>query len=132
MGFKIQNLIFLLILLIISIAEATHEIQPKNTIEDQSVAQYQVFYLKNTTPFILDGDDQEAVVVDSKNKNKNRKMTMRKRKIDKDQIKNFKSRTFSVMLPKGFVPPSGSSPCHNDKPNFRVSFYCDLSTTMKP
>ncbi|GJM98239.1 hypothetical protein PR202_ga15228 [Eleusine coracana subsp. coracana] len=24
--------------------------------------------------------------------------------------------TFSAMLPRGFVPPSGSSACHNDMP----------------
>ncbi|ESQ55576.1 hypothetical protein EUTSA_v10027023mg [Eutrema salsugineum] len=35
---------------------------------------------------------------------------------------------FSVMLPKGFVPPSGSSPCHNQNPNSATTLYCDLST----
>ncbi|CAN8274644.1 unnamed protein product [Cochlearia groenlandica] len=35
---------------------------------------------------------------------------------------------FSVMLPKGFVPPSGSSPCHNQNPNSVNTLYCDLST----
>ncbi|CAL9225919.1 unnamed protein product [Arabidopsis halleri] len=36
--------------------------------------------------------------------------------------------TFSVMLPKGFVPPSGSSPCHNQNPNSATTLFCDLST----
>lgn len=36
--------------------------------------------------------------------------------------------TFSVMLPKGFVPPSGSSPCHNQNPNSATTLSCDLST----
>ncbi|CAH8306395.1 unnamed protein product [Eruca vesicaria subsp. sativa] len=36
--------------------------------------------------------------------------------------------TFSVMLPKGFVPPSGSSPCHNQNPNSATTVFCDLST----
>lgn len=35
-------------------------------------------------------------------------------------------RRFSAMLPKGYVPPSGSSPCHNVYPN-SVTFFCDLS-----
>ncbi|RID78106.1 hypothetical protein BRARA_A00960 [Brassica rapa] len=35
--------------------------------------------------------------------------------------------TFSVMLPKGFVPPSGSSPCHNQNPNSASTLFCDLS-----
>ncbi|KAH6793097.1 hypothetical protein C2S52_003574 [Perilla frutescens var. hirtella] len=37
------------------------------------------------------------------------------------------ARRFSAMLPKGYVPPSGSSPCHNVYPN-SVSFFCDFST----
>lgn len=39
-------------------------------------------------------------------------------------------RTFSAMLPKGFVPPSGSSPCHNQYPN-SVTFFCDLISTRQ-
>nr|GMD09745.1 Proteasome subunit alpha type-5 [Ipomoea batatas] len=34
------------------------------------------------------------------------------------------ARAFSAMLPKGFVPPSGSSPCHNTYPN-SVTFFCN-------
>ncbi|KAF8055138.1 hypothetical protein N665_1301s0013 [Sinapis alba] len=37
--------------------------------------------------------------------------------------------TYSVMLPKGFVPPSGSSPCHNQiNPNSATTLFCHLST----
>ncbi|KAL3739552.1 hypothetical protein ACJRO7_020893 [Eucalyptus globulus] len=42
---------------------------------------------------------------------------------------DLRTRPFSVMLPKGFVPPSGSSPCHNDDPVASVAVYCSLSTT---
>ena len=42
--------------------------------------------------------------------------------------KKNKATAFSAMLPKGFVPPSGSSPCHNENPEF-VAFYCHLSAT---
>ncbi|PIN04679.1 hypothetical protein CDL12_22787 [Handroanthus impetiginosus] len=40
------------------------------------------------------------------------------------------SRTFSAMLPKGYVPPSGSSPCHNLYPN-SVTFFCDLPAQVR-
>ncbi|KAJ8616660.1 hypothetical protein MRB53_036032 [Persea americana] len=45
----------------------------------------------------------------------------------KKKIKNMGSRPFEQMLPKGFVPPSGSSSCHNDFPN-SIDFYCSQST----
>lgn len=44
--------------------------------------------------------------------------------------KNFDTRTFSEMLPKGFVPPSGSSPCHNEYPS-SVTFFCHLISNEK-
>ncbi|CAA0823718.1 Unknown protein [Striga hermonthica] len=37
------------------------------------------------------------------------------------------NRRFSAMLPKGYVPPSDSSPCHNLYPN-SVAFFCHLSS----
>ena len=41
--------------------------------------------------------------------------------------KNDKGSAFSAMLPKGFVPPSGSSPCHNEDPqSSSLAFYCHL------
>lgn len=39
-------------------------------------------------------------------------------------------RTYTAMLPKGFVPPSGSSPCHNTYPN-SITFFCHLSNNNK-
>ncbi|KAH0696848.1 hypothetical protein KY290_014269 [Solanum tuberosum] len=39
-----------------------------------------------------------------------------------------RKRTYTAMLPKGYVPPSGSSPCHNTYPN-SVTFFCHFSTT---
>ncbi|KAK4710819.1 hypothetical protein R3W88_005332 [Solanum pinnatisectum] len=38
-----------------------------------------------------------------------------------------RKRTYTAMLPKGYVPPSGSSPCHNTYPN-SVTFFCHFST----
>nr|GLL30217.1 hypothetical protein MIMGU_mgv11b022189mg [Ipomoea trifida] len=36
------------------------------------------------------------------------------------------ARAFSAMLPKGFVPPSGSSPCHNTYPNSVTFFFSTI------
>ncbi|KAI6705855.1 hypothetical protein NL676_008817 [Syzygium grande] len=47
----------------------------------------------------------------------------------KPPTNDLRTRPFSVMLPKGFIPPSGSSPCHNDDPVDSVMVYCSLSIT---
>uniref|UniRef100_UPI0005CB318A uncharacterized protein LOC105350757 n=1 Tax=Fragaria vesca subsp. vesca TaxID=101020 RepID=UPI0005CB318A len=81
--------------------------------------QYQVFYVKNTTPFLL-GRQQRRLTKNHKKRAGNR--------YKNPTTKKFKNNDgpFSVMLPKGFVPPSGSSPCHNGNPN-AVVVYCDLA-----
>ena len=95
---------------------SSHEIQPKAPSSSNVPAHHsQVFYSMNTATFFLNKQDLS-------NKKRN-KMMMRRKK-----VKNFKTRPFSVMLPKGSVPPSGSSPCHNEYPD-SVTLYCDLSTT---
>ncbi|KAE8659628.1 Alpha-mannosidase 3 isoform 1 [Hibiscus syriacus] len=107
-----------------------NEIHPKINATDpsgrQPAAAYQVLRIKNTTPYFLNKLERGF------DKKRKRKLTKR-RKINMDS--NFKTRPFTVMLPKGFVPPSGSSPCHNDKPDTAVSqdLICGLSgTTAKP
>lgn len=92
------------------------QIQPTTTspsINKPPVTRNQVLYAKKTRPFFINNQER-----------------YKKRK---KNTKNLTSRPapFSVMLPKGFVPPSGSSPCHNMKPDL-VAFYCDLSTASKP
>ncbi|EXC29365.1 hypothetical protein L484_021673 [Morus notabilis] len=86
---------------------------------------FQVFYIKNTSPFFLDGQ-REPIGINKKRRNKTKTTMMMRRK----NIKNMeRSRpNFSGMLPKGFVPPSGSSPCHNENPN-SVVFFCDLGSS---
>ncbi|XP_019189272.1 PREDICTED: uncharacterized protein LOC109183671 [Ipomoea nil] len=70
-------------------------------------------------------------------KAKKRRLTMKKKRTSKYYYPSSSSsrvaaaRAFSAMLPKGFVPPSGSSPCHNTYPN-SVTFFCDLSNAKKP
>ncbi|URE20164.1 hypothetical protein MUK42_11355 [Musa troglodytarum] len=39
--------------------------------------------------------------------------------------------TFSAMLPRGFVPPSDSSWCHNGAPD-SINIYCDHKSTARP
>ncbi|KAB2601444.1 hypothetical protein D8674_002449 [Pyrus ussuriensis x Pyrus communis] len=107
-----------------------HEIQlqsPPAAVPTAPTPQYRVFYIKNTPPFELDKQEQikkHRRMRHKKNRNKKRKKTTTK--------KDFKTRPFSVMLPKGFIPPSGSSPCQNAYPN-SVAFFCDLApTSAKP
>ncbi|XP_068323377.1 uncharacterized protein [Pyrus communis] len=102
-----------------------HEIQlqsPPAAVPTAPTPQYRVFYIKNTPPFEL--DKQEQIKKHRRMRHKKRKKTTTK--------KDFKTRPFSVMLPKGFIPPSGSSPCQNAYPN-SVAFFCDLApTSAKP
>lgn len=60
------------------------------------------------------------------NKNKKRSETMKNNR-NKDEVDRDDDRVFSVMFPKGIVPPSGSSSCHNDYPN-SVASLCALSS----
>ncbi|XVF87174.1 hypothetical protein PTKIN_Ptkin18bG0097900 [Pterospermum kingtungense] len=105
--------------------ETVPKVRSDPTAANKPVSAYQVLRIKNTTPFFLNKPEEVLG-----KKRKIRKMVKR-RKIYKN---NFRS--FSVMLPKGFVPPSGSSPCHNDKPDSSSAdhvLFCRLSTnTAKP
>ncbi|KAK6284076.1 hypothetical protein QQP08_019727 [Theobroma cacao] len=109
-------LLILFVFLIVSFAcpASCNEMLPKNTPSNQPAPAYQVLDIKNTTPFFLNKQEFD----------KKRKRKMSRRKTSK---KHFKARPFSVMLPKGSVPPSGSSPCHNDKPDSSVVLFCGLS-----
>ncbi|KAL2473754.1 hypothetical protein Fot_49530 [Forsythia ovata] len=95
--------------------------QPTATPPVAPQAKYQKFDVENSTPFFLNKQGRQ----NNKEKGLNRK------KMKKMKIKNFNAKPFLVMLPKGFVPPSGSSPCHNMYPN-SVTFFCDLSTERQP
>ncbi|CAN1145829.1 hypothetical protein LINPERHAP2_LOCUS14906 [Linum perenne] len=108
---------------------------------DENVqAQYQVLHIKNATPFFLDGGRRHRPVKPTNNR---REAKMKKKRIKtttaasssaskKKGMMRSKSRPFSVMLPKGFVPPSGSTPaCHNDKPDTKLTVYsCRLSAAL--
>nr|KYP38751.1 hypothetical protein KK1_039976 [Cajanus cajan] len=102
---------------------STQEIQPQNpSSSTPPTHHYQVFYLKNTHSSSTSFTKQERFKKRRIKRNKNHRKKM---------VKNMQqSRSFSAMLPKGFVPPSGSSPCHNDQPNSLSSFHCHLSTTQ--
>ncbi|ESW19896.1 hypothetical protein PHAVU_006G164500 [Phaseolus vulgaris] len=92
---------------------------------------YQIFYLKNT-PYTTPFTKQERFKKRRTRRNKNM-MRHRKKMVVKNMHQSRDSRPFSVMLPKGFVPPSGSSPCHNDQPNsVSSSFHCHLTATAQP
>jgi hypothetical protein len=114
---------FLLITSTFPSPSSPHEIQPKAlpaAAINVAPAEFRVFQLKNTHTFFL--DKEEDLMSKKKKRISRRRIPVRKKTRN-----NRKARPFSVMLPKGFVPPSGSSPCHNEYPT-SVS-YCELSTT---
>ncbi|CAA3015848.1 Hypothetical predicted protein [Olea europaea subsp. europaea] len=84
-------------------------------------AKYRKFYVKYSTPSFLNKEGRQ-----------NKKdMGLNRKKMKRKKIKNFNANPFLVMLPKGSVPPSGSSPCHNLYPNSDTVF-CALSTERRP
>ncbi|KAG2684777.1 hypothetical protein I3760_10G091100 [Carya illinoinensis] len=99
-----------------SSSSSSHEIQLKAPPSSKYQA---VFYIKNTNALVLNKQDYPI----TKNR---RKMIMRRS--SQNMIENVKTRPFEVMLPKGYVPPSGSSPCHNEYPD-SAAIYCDLSAS---
>ncbi|KAL7211449.1 hypothetical protein ACSBR2_014336 [Camellia fascicularis] len=121
MGFNhTLNLYTILILLLLFISSSSyaspsssHEVNanPPSTIPSQN----REFLIKHTSPFML-----------SKQEHTKKKKSMERRTMKRKKTKNFNSRAFSAMLPKGFVPPSGSSSCHNGNPN-SVTLDCYFS-----
>ncbi|GMH01489.1 hypothetical protein Nepgr_003328 [Nepenthes gracilis] len=99
---------------------------------------YRSAYFKNARPYALDDKQADrnkklrkgnAII---KNTRRKKQETMKRRTRSEAKNNGLDARTFSVMLPKGFIPPSGSSPCHNDYPT-SVFFYCDDHfSTRKP
>ncbi|KAL5771974.1 hypothetical protein ACOSP7_011581 [Xanthoceras sorbifolium] len=128
-SFNYLYILFFVVLFLIvyfSCPSSSHELQPIISSSNTPKSRYQVLYVKKTRPFFLN----EQELNNNNVKNKRKMMMMMKKYYSKNTMKNkyyFKTRPFSVMLPKGFVPPSGSSPCHNTNPD-SVAFYCDLST----
>lgn len=117
-------LLLVLIVLLFSVPSSSSEDHPL-----PAATYYQVFHIKNTTPYFLKNKEpQQWRRYKSLMKSKNKKSLMEYRK--KMRGSNIDTRAFSTMLPKGFVPPSGSSPCHNDFPN-SITFFCRLSS-QKP
>ncbi|GAA0150970.1 hypothetical protein LIER_09790 [Lithospermum erythrorhizon] len=96
----------------------SQEVQPSNA-EKVLSQHHQVYNIKKMMPLKIKNERGMMMV----------RMKQKRKKLDK----NFETRrVFSAMLPKGYVPPSGSSPCHNVYPN-SVTFFCDLyKTDQKP
>ncbi|RWW21108.1 hypothetical protein BHE74_00024303 [Ensete ventricosum] len=55
----------------------------------------------------------------------------RRRKKTRGYHHDLGARTFSAMLPRGFVPPSDSSWRHNDAPD-SINLLCDDKSTSRP
>ncbi|KAI3456012.1 hypothetical protein Pfo_012675 [Paulownia fortunei] len=98
--------LFFLLSLIISFARATP------LLDDE-------LQIKKTAPVFLNS-----------RQSKNEKGNLYRNKLKRNRMKNIDARRFSAMLPKGYVPPSGSSRCHNVYRN-SVTFFCDLSAEIR-
>ncbi|KAK4399353.1 hypothetical protein Sango_1410800 [Sesamum angolense] len=85
-----------------------------------SAPHHQLFLNSNNSPR-KNKNEKGNYDHDLSSTSKNNKHIMKRKRIN-----NLDARRFSAMLPKGYVPPSGSSPCHNVYPN-SVTFFCDLS-----
>ncbi|KAK1368923.1 Alpha-mannosidase 3 [Heracleum sosnowskyi] len=114
---KIFSTLLLVLTFLLSCSASSSPEDQNTPVPATSVAYYRVFHIKN----------KQAQEWRRYKKKKN--MEYRKKKRGSNVI-NIDTRAFSTMLPKGFVPPSGSSPCHNDFPN-SITFFCQLSS-QKP
>ncbi|KAI3466822.1 hypothetical protein Pfo_023485 [Paulownia fortunei] len=116
--------LFFLIPLIISFACPTPSLDKLQASASVSKTEFQVFQIKKTDlPIFLNSNEKGR-------RNKNEKGLYRNT-MKRKRTKNLNTRPFTAMLPKGYVPPSGSSPCHNVYPN-SVTFFCGLSAERYP
>ncbi|WOL09102.1 hypothetical protein Cni_G17855 [Canna indica] len=94
------------------------------------------------SPFVLDRYHQGGFHVmkprpwpsspsDDRDDHLKRKRRRRRRKIARGYSLGTRSNAFSAMLPRGFVPPSDSSWCHNDTPE-SVQLFCEEKSTSRP
>ncbi|XP_023633851.1 uncharacterized protein LOC111829322 [Capsella rubella] len=115
--------------------------QKTETYLNSNESPHQLIYIKKTKPFILNRRVQRDHHHHRRRYNHHYyyyyRHSLRRRGLHRgDYFKMMAKRSnglnrqdaFSVMLPKGFVPPSGSSPCHNQNPNSATTLFCDLST----
>ncbi|KAL4180552.1 hypothetical protein AMTRI_Chr13g92630 [Amborella trichopoda] len=80
-----------------SLGEEPHRSDPSDGKQEQ-----QVYKVKNSRPKV---------------------QSPREKELDK-RPKSWKMIPFNEMLPKGWFPRSGSSPCHNDTPDSLEFFEC--------
>ncbi|XAR59333.1 hypothetical protein NMG60_11015130 [Bertholletia excelsa] len=117
MGIKFNHSLhlFIFLLLFLVLLDSFSQVLPSSSNQVQIVAfapsivhsGYQDLSIKSTTPLYLNKQHGK----------KKKKKNMKRRKM----------KSFLVMLPKGYIPPLGSSPYHNGDPH-SFTFYCDLST----
>lgn len=122
---KIFSILFLVLTFLLFSVPSSSSSEDQLIPAPATATYYRLFHVKNTTPYFLKNNQPQQW-----RRYKNKK-TMRYRKKKRgSSYTDIDTRAFSTMLPKGFVPPSGSSPCHNDFPN-SITFFCQLSS-QKP
>ncbi|XP_070049489.1 uncharacterized protein [Nicotiana tomentosiformis] len=138
MGNLKNLLITLLLLSFFLLSSSSNEFQPRNLGSplDNNKAPSPYDHIKNSEPFNFlkkqagEGEGLQLSTKDKRKKKKKARLNLKRKRGNKNS-EYYSSRSFSAMLPKGFVPPSGNSPCHNTYPN-SVTFFCDLSTPKLP
>ncbi|WOL14159.1 hypothetical protein Cni_G22939 [Canna indica] len=63
--------------------------------------------------------------------NRKRRRARRRKKKKGHVVYDLGARSFSAMMPRGFVPPSDSSWCHNEAPR-AVGFFCEDKSISRP
>lgn len=123
---KIFSVLLVIIILLFSVASSSSSSEDQPIPAPATATYYRVYHMKNTTPYFLKNKQAQQW-----RRNKKKKaMEYYRKKMKGSSYIDIDTRAFSTMLPKGFVPPSGSSPCHNDFPN-SITFFCQLSS-QKP
>ncbi|MCD7449119.1 hypothetical protein HAX54_049481 [Datura stramonium] len=146
---KKKNLVITLLLLIsffffLSSSSSTNEFHPKNLGWSPTISPHEYdddMMIKNAEPphyFLKKQITGGGLITTNNNSNKKKKkmktraLNLKKSSREKGTSSDWsRKRTYSAMLPKGFVPPSGSSPCHNTYPN-SITFFCHLISPKTP
>ncbi|OIT36466.1 hypothetical protein A4A49_55212 [Nicotiana attenuata] len=140
-NFKNLLITLLLSFFLLSSSYSSNELHPRNlgspSENNKAPSPYDhTDHIKNSEPFNFlkkqagEGEGLHLSTKDKRKKKKKARLNLKRKKGNK-KSEYYSSRSFSAMLPKGFVPPSGNSPCHNTYPN-SVTFFCDLSTPKLP
>ncbi|CAL9104869.1 unnamed protein product [Musa textilis] len=130
LGFLTSLLTFLLSLLLFSLPPSslsTREDDARSPLTPRERYR-QDFHVMKPRPWPYPSDDDHLIHDSERRRMRRRRGGGAKRK---PGYADLGATTFSAMLPRGFVPPSDSSWCHNGAPD-SINIYCDHKSTTRP